>query len=303
MQLNRRDMVTGLAASALLPFTSKGFAASSVEIGPHRIDVVSDGHLKLPASFLFDGLPENDLSAILARYDLTPDNVEPDCNITVFRDGERTVVFDVGAGPNFMESAGKLIEALDTIELDPSDVTHVLFTHGHPDHLWGLLDEFDDPLFPEAEYRMAQAEWEYWTDKRTVETIGEARQSFAAGAARLLGTIEDQTELFKPGEEVLPGIFARNTPGHTPGHTSFEVGSGTDKVMVVGDAIGNHHIAFEQPGWEVNSDQNAVLGAKSRLSLLDQLATEKMKMVGYHMPYPGIGYAEKKDGAYRFVSQ
>ena len=135
-----------------------------------------------------------------------------------------------------------------------------------------------------------------------METIGEARQSFAAGAARLLGTIEDRMELFKPGQEVVPGVLARATPGHTPGHTSYEIADGADKIMVVGDAIGNHHIAFERPDWEVNSDQDEILGAQSRQSLLDQLASEKMKMIGYHIPYPGTGYAEKKDGAYRFVS-
>ena len=167
--------------------------------------------------------------------------------------------------------------------------------------MWGLLDEFDEPFFPEAEYRIAKAEWDYWLDPKTVETIGEARQAFAAGAKRNLETIEDRIEFFKPDEEILPGVLARATHGHTPGHTSFELRSGSESVMVIGDAIVNHHVAFERPDWETNSDQDKTMGAKTRAGLLDQLAAEKTKFVGFHLPYPGVGYAEKKAGTYRFA--
>ena len=255
----------------------------------------------MPGSFLFQDMPTNELEAILNKHGIVGDQVKPDCNLTLVRDGERTIIFDVGSGPNFMPSAGKLGEALAALKVDPAEVTHVAFTHAHPDHLWGLLDVFDEPLFSEAEYLINQTEWDYWLDHKTVESIGPARQAFAVGAKRNLQAIEDKITRFKAGSEILPGIMARGSEGHTPGHTSFEIRSGNESIMVVGDAIGNHHVAFERPAWEANSDQDRTLGAKTRTQLIDQLAAEKIRMIGYHLPYPGTGFVEKNDGAYRFV--
>ena len=307
MAISRRCFLKS-AAGGLAMSSSLGaalysaWAQSSISLGRTQIDVLSDGYLTLPGQLMFQGLPEAPLNAVLSKYGVSPDSVEPDCNLTLVRDGERTVLFDVGGGPNFMSSAGKLVEAMEAINLDPTSVTHVVFTHAHPDHLWGLLDEFDDLLFPEATYMIGKKEWDYWIDPNTVDTIGAARQAFAAGAARNLKTIEDQITFVRNGEEILPGIQAREAAGHTPGHMAYEIRSGSESVTIVGDAIANHHVAFEKPGWEMGMDQEPRQAAKSRLALLDQLASEKQRIIGYHMPFPGIGYAEKKDGAYRFIA-
>ena len=301
MMTKRELLALGSGAALLLGASGSVFARSQLAVGTARLDVVSDGELSLPGSFLFQGLPEDELAPILRRYGVSREQATPPCNLTLLRDGERTVLFDVGGGANFMPGTGKVVEALEAIGVDVSDITDVVFTHAHPDHLWGVLDDFDDPLFPEARYHIARAEWDYWTDPDTVNTIGEARQAFAAGALRYLGAIEDATTRFDVGAEILPGVQAYATHGHTPGHTSFQVGSGTDAVMVVGDAIGNHHIAFERPDWEVFSDQDKAAGAAARVALLDRLASEKMRLIGYHLPFPGAGFAERKDGAYRFV--
>ena len=266
------------------------------------MDIVSDGHLRLPASFIFSGMPEVEIAELMQRHGLSKEGLQPYCNLTLLRQGDRTILFDVGSGPNFMDSAGKVVDALSEIDVDPGDVTDVVFTHAHPDHIWGVLDDFDDPLFSEATYHISEAEIDYWTDPNTVHTIGEARQAFAAGAARNLAAIEDSLVRFKPEQEILSGIFARATPGHTPGHTSFEVRDRSESLLVVGDAIGNHHVAFEQPQWEANSDQDKALGAKSCTSLIEQLAVEKTKLIGFHFPYPGIGFVEKSGSGYKWVA-
>lgn len=302
MSITRRTILGSGAAvtlAGLLPVSA--WSASSLKLGEINIDVVSDGHLVLPGSFLFQDMPEDELAAILDKHGVAKEQVKPDCNLTLVRDGDRTIIFDVGSGPNFMPSAGKLSEALATLNVDPTDVTHVVFTHAHPDHLWGLLDEFDEPLFSKAEYLINAVEWDYWLDPGTVDNIGSARQAFAAGAMRNLKSIESKITRFNSGSEILPGILARGSEGHTPGHTSFEIRAGSESVMVIGDAIGNHHVAFERPNWEANSDQDRERGAKTRSLLIDELATEKMKMIGFHLPYPGIGFVEKDGSAYRFV--
>ncbi|MCP4182244.1 MAG: MBL fold metallo-hydrolase [Hyphomicrobiales bacterium] len=267
-----------------------------------KIDVLSDGHLVQPVNFVLGDAPADEVKLLFSKYNLPSDVMKPSCNLTLVREGDKTILFDVGSGPNFMPTAGKISDALDAINLDASEVTHVLFTHAHPDHLWGLLDDFDDPVFPNAEYMISRKEWDYWINPETVNSIGEARQSFAAGAMRYLKVIEDKITRFDMDEEVLPGIRAMDTSGHTPGHVSFELGSGSESIVVVGDALTNAIFSFEKPDWRIGADQNPEMAVVARNRLLDQLVGDKMQMIGYHIPYPGIGRVERSANAYRFVA-
>ncbi|HCQ56860.1 MBL fold metallo-hydrolase [uncultured Roseovarius sp.] len=303
MNLHRRQILAAMGASALVGLPRPSFAATELTLGNSRITTLSDGNLVLPMEFLLGNLPAADAAPVLAHYGITGDTVEPPCNLTLFQDAERTVLFDAGSGSGFMPSAGKILEALDAIGVSADDITHVLFTHAHPDHLWGVLDDFDDPVFANASYMIGQAEWEYWTDPATVESIGAERASFAVGAARRLAAIEDLMEFIDGGQEVLPGILAHDTPGHTPGHMAFEIRQGTEAALVVGDAIGNGHLAFARPDWASGSDQDAETGIATRTQLLDQLATDQMAMVGFHLPGGGLGRVERDGEAYRFVAE
>lgn len=301
--MNRRQVLAGLGGTAACAAPGAGFARTMMEFGTGQIIGVSDGNLVLPGSFYFDALPQDALQPILTKYDVSRDQVKPPCNLTLLRQPDRVVLFDAGSGSAFMPSAGELLDNLDAQGLSPDDITHVVFTHGHPDHLWGILDDFDDPVFPQAELMMGQTEWEFWSDPATVDSIGEERASFAVGAARRLAAIEDQMTLFNGGEEILSGIMAHATPGHTPGHMSFEIRDGATAVMVGGDAIANHHIAFERPDWPNSADQDQDLGAQTRMRLLDQLATDNIPLLGFHLPDGGLGRVERSGDTYRFNSE
>nr|WP_058123188.1 MBL fold metallo-hydrolase [Thalassobacter stenotrophicus] len=277
-------------------------ATANMALGSATLTTVSDGSLMLPGSFIFDPMPKDELAPILAQYGQDSERLTPECNLALYRDGTNTVLFDVGSGPDFMPTAGTIVDSLDAIGLAPEDITHVLFTHAHPDHIWGLLDDFDEPLFYEASYMMGRAEWDYWWNPETVNTIGDARAAFAVGAKRRMEAIEEAVMLFDDDDEVLPGIAALSTPGHTPGHMAFEVRQGTEAALIVGDAIGNHHVAFAKPGWESGSDQDGITAAATRQMLLDRLSQEQMALVGFHLPDGGMGRAEKEGSAYRFVS-
>lgn len=300
--ISRRTFLAAASATALMPVAPRRlWAGSTLSLGGVQIDTLSDGMLTLPGDFILGGMPQDEMQAIVAKYGLPTDQLTPPCNVTLLRDGTNTVLFDVGSGPDFMPTAGKLLEAFEALGLTPDDVTHVLFTHAHPDHLWGLLDEFDEPLFANAEYMIGAEEFDYWMNPDTVATIGEARTTFAVGAQRRLAVIADSVRKVADGEEVLPGIMARLTAGHTPGHMAWDIAAGSDRVMVLGDAIGNHHVAFERPDWASGSDQDAAMAADTRMRLLDQIATDKALLIGYHLPGGGIGRAERDGSTYRFV--
>lgn len=294
---SRRHFLTIATACLATPIWGR----TQLTGGGVTLDTLSDGHLTLPRSFNTGEMPPDRLNEILERYGITGDTITPECNVTLLRSGDRVVLFDVGAGVDFMPDTGKLPDALAELGVDPGDVTDVVFTHAHPDHLWGLMDDFGDMWFPDAAYHMGQVEWDYWTDPNTVSTIPADRQSFAVGAASRLAEVADRVALFNDGTEVVPGVLARATPGHTPGHMSFAAQLGNETVMIVGDAIANNHVAFERPAWLSGADQDPALGAKTRTALLDQLAQDQMRFVGYHLPGGGLGRAEKRGDGYVFM--
>ena len=300
--MDRRSFLAGaLTAPGLGALPS--LATADMTLGTGRLTTVSDGSLVLPGNFIFDQMPKDQLTPILETYSLSADRLIPECNLALYQDGTNIVLFDVGSGPDFMPSAGRIVDSLDAIDLAPEDITHVVFTHAHPDHIWGLLDEFDEPLFYEATYMMGRAEWDYWWNPETVNTIGEARAAFAVGAKRRMEAVEDNVILFDDGEEILPGIQAIASYGHTPGHMSFEVRQGGDAALVLGDAIGNHHVAFHAPNWESGSDQDGAQAAATRARLFDRILTDDLAIAGFHLPNGGMGRVEKANEGYRFLGK
>ncbi|AVO37147.1 MBL fold metallo-hydrolase [Pukyongiella litopenaei] len=305
MRIDRRGFLGGFLGGlgAAAGIGGASLAGTVTRLKEVEVTTLSDGNLVLPGDMVFDGLPEEPLAAILARHDVARDEVHPPCNLTLMRDGIRSVLFDAGSGPAFMPSAGRLETALEAAGLGPGDITHVVFTHGHPDHLWGVLDDFDDLLFANADYLFGQVEWDYWRDPATVDRIGASRVAFAVGAPRRMDAIAERCSFFTDGQEILPGVMAHAAFGHTPGHMAFEIRSGGEALMVVGDAIGNGHVAFEQPDWPSGSDQDADRGAQTRRRLLDQLATDRIAMIGFHLPGGGLGRVERMGDAYRFTEE
>lgn len=298
MKLTRRRLLAAASAAFVLPLRS--FAASRIELGDLVIESLSDGHLSLPPSFTLAGLSADEVQELSARHGLGADMHHPPCNLTLLRQGDRLVLFDAGAGPDFMGSAGQIVTALEAAGVAPEAITDLVLTHAHPDHIWGLLDEFDEPVFPNAALAMGAREFDYWTNPETAATIGAERESFAAGALRRLAPFAPNIRRLEDGETVLPGVTARLTPGHTPGHMSYEIATPEGALWVIGDAIGNGHIALERPGFESGSDQDPALGAKTRLALLKLLGERGDAVIGYHLPGSGLGRIRPQGDAWRF---
>ena len=301
MRLSRRTLISALAAAPLLG-GRRARALATVEAGGARLDLVSDGNLVLPRPFVFAPVPEAVAAEVASEFDLG-ESLTPDCTLTLLRDGTNVVLFDAGSGPAFQPTAGQMLEDLSALGVDPGDVTHLVLTHGHPDHLWGVVDDFEEPLFPNARHLIGRVEHDYWTDPATVESIGAERQAFAVGAARRLEQVADLLETFEDGDAVADGVAARMTPGHTPGHMSFDVDLGGERVTVIGDALANHHVALTYPMQETGQDQDPALAAETRMALLNDLADGGARVVGFHFPHPGVGRILREGDGFAFVPE
>ncbi len=305
MIVTRRTVLTGSAALAAGALLSAGprraWAVTTFSADGFQVDSISDGHLEFQPEFAYAAFPDADRDRLIERFNLPRDVVKSPLNVTLLRQDDRTILFDVGSGPDFMPTAGRLTDALWAIGVAPDDITDVIFTHGHPDHLWGLLDEFDEPGFANARLAMGADEFAYWTDPATIETIAEDRLSFAAGAMRRLTIVADRLETFAEGDEVAPGVVAVATPGHTPGHMSFALGDAASGLFVLGDVV-TTVVGIDNPDIPAGTDHDPELAARTRKAVLARLADEGRTLIGYHLPEGGIGRIGRADGTYTFIA-
>lgn len=289
----------GCAAGLAGLIPNELFAATQSSIGESDLYVVSDGHISLPRTTVLPNIDDQD--SFLQSRNLNTPQFKSSCNLTLWRNDKHLVLFDVGGGPNFLPTTGNAAEDLSSLGIDPADITDVVFTHAHPDHLWGLIDDFDELLFPSAEYHMNAKEWDFWWDENTVNTVPEFLQSFAVGARNRMAYLQEGISLFSYGDEVLPGVEALDTHGHTPGHTSYALHHGSNSLVVTGDALTHPVLSFEKAQWVWGTDQDPEAAKSTRLKLLDQLTQDKLQILGFHLPHPGLGSVERSGNAYRFV--
>lgn len=303
--------LAGCAVAGLLPgigprpssALDKAATSHKFKLGDLEIIVVSDGHMMLPARLAAPEAPPAELAAANAAAGVTGDMAQPPTNVTLIRAGKELILIDTGAGPNFMPTTGKLLTNLEAAGITPDQVTKVVFTHGHPDHLWGALDDFEEnPRFPNAAHLMGAAEWDYWVSDNAEKGIPADRVTFVAAARRNIKGIEAKAERIKAGQEIVSGVRVFDTPGHTQGHMSLEVTGGGETLIVLGDALTHPVISFAHPEWRPAADHVPEQAVETRKKLLDRLAADKARIIGYHLPFPGMGRVEKKDAAYRFVA-
>ena len=300
----RRRFLAGGAALGTLPLMLRAaYAAEPYRFshGAFEITVFSDGFIMLPAGIILPDTAPDERLDIIKRLGGTPESAPFHVNIPLIRAGNDLILVDNGSGDKFQASAGKLGANLKTAGVDPASITKVVFTHAHPDHAGGTILPNGKLLCPNADYFVADAEWQFWTDPNYERTMPEVLHDFARGAQRDLSAVKERLTRVKPGDEIVSGMRMIETRGHTPGHVSYELAGG-DGLIIAGDVSTSNIVFFEHPDWHFGFDTEPEIALKSRQAFLDRVATEKTKVLGYHWAYPGVGYAERKGTAYRFVA-
>ncbi len=302
MRFTRRQFAASAVAAMTLAALPTRLMASSQPFAGGKLHSFSDGSMNLPIESVFYDIFGDDRQKFLKAAQVLDGIWRRPVNVNLLEIGDRKILFDVGSGINFLPTLGELPAALDAADVDISAITDVVFTHAHPDHIWGIRDGLPDLLMPDAAYHISQAEWDFWDSDDAVSAMVPGRESFAVGAKSRFDKLRDQISFFKGGDEILSGIEAVDTSGHTPGHTSFLIHNSAGPVLIAGDALTHPVISIEHPEWQNPADMDREKAAVTRKQLLDRLASEKIGLAATHLPAPGFGRVEANKSVWRYIA-
>lgn len=297
--MKRRFFIGATAASFFTPLVAQT-SAHKFKMGDMEISVFSDGVFSIPLSLALPHVKPEIIETLFKENNRLLKR-EGALNVTLVKTPTDLILIDCGSNTNWAPTLGHLPKRLEEAGIDPEKITKVILTHGHPDHFWGALDEFNTPTFPKAKYIFPSLERDYWLNPDTLAKLPDDRKAMAVAALRYLKTLEPVIDYKNADEKIADGLYYKATLGHTPGHMAVRLESRGQQIMVIGDAITNEVISFAKPDWVWGSDVQPDIAVKTRLSLLGELAADKIGLIGYHLPHPGVGQVEKHQTAYRFI--
>jgi glyoxylase-like metal-dependent hydrolase (beta-lactamase superfamily II) len=265
------------------------------QVGSLRCTVLSDGYVANPTSWLFPNADETTLAGALQSRGSDGDQVISPYTCLLIETGREVILADAGLGDG-SHTSGAILARLEIQGIRPQDVSTVIFTHAHPDHIGGAVNGRDPrallPTFPNARYVMAEAEWDFWNsssaDLRGMRVSQEARTAIRLITRQCLQALRHQIELIDRETEVVPGVCALPAPGHTPGHLALLLSSEGRQLLNLGDAA-VHPLHLENPHWESGFDLEPGRALATRRSLLERAIADRMPVMAFHFPFPSVG--------------
>ncbi|SDB66122.1 MBL fold metallo-hydrolase [Belnapia rosea] len=307
-------LVAPLAAPALLrgaeAQTTPGAAPSAAQapgfyrfkVGSFTVTTVHDGFFQRPLQGFVRNAPLEEVQKVMAESFLPTDSIRIPFTVTFLDTGSRLVVFDSGNGvtpPGATQ--GRMIQNMAAAGIDPAKVDLVVMSHFHGDHVNGLLNAAGAAAFPNAEVVVPAAEWAWWSDTGNESRSPEGQRGNFANSARRFAPYQGKIRQVAAGAEVMPGIRAVAAHGHTPGHTCYHISDGTAQAMFVADCTNRPELLACRPDFHVIFDFDPEMAEAARRRIYDQVATDRIRITGYHFPFPANGYLAKEGNGYRFV--
>lgn len=288
------------AAPAATDAPAMGPETDRFKLGSFDVVVVRDGTRAAEnpqQTFGTDQTPEAVGELLQANF-LPADKFLNGFSPVLVNTGSDVVLFDTGLGEGARANGmGRLVDGLAANGYTPADVTVVVLTHMHGDHIGGLT-EGGAPTFPNARYVTAQAEYDFWADPARMGTPAENGHK---SVLEKVVPLADKMTFIGDGGSVVSGITGMAAFGHSPGHMIYQLESDGRQLVVTADTANHYVLSLQRPDWEVRFDMDKAAAAATRKRVFDMLATDRIAFVGYHMPFPSVGFVEKLDTGYRFV--
>jgi glyoxylase-like metal-dependent hydrolase (beta-lactamase superfamily II) len=217
----------------------------------------------------------NFIPADMAQFFFTP---------TVVNTGAEIVLFDTGL------AAEGTLAALSAAGMTPDMVDVVVLTHMHPDHIGGLMAaDGATPTYPNARYVTGSAEHNHWS--------ANPSEQFTA----LVAPLNEKITFLDDSGSVASGITAMAAFGHTPGHMIYQLESNGQRLAITADTANHYVWSLQRPDWEVRFDADKPAAAAARKTVFGMIAADRIPFIGYHMPFPGVGYVEALNDGFRYV--
>jgi glyoxylase-like metal-dependent hydrolase (beta-lactamase superfamily II) len=323
LTINRRKiMLTAMAGASGALLTGPllgGVAAQPAPVPTTRLDnaghyrftignivatVLSDGNISGPPTVYAGDAPEAELEEVLRRAFLPTDLMTLNLNTLLLEIDGRRVVLEAGAGTTMGPNGGRLFANLDAIGLSRNDIDLVVISHTHPDHVGNLLMPDGSRAFPRATIMAPRADWAFFIegepDLSYMPVPADFRQRFAANIRASLEPFSADIELYEAGTDILPGLTTIAAPGHTPGMATFLVQSGSEQLLLTAD-LAYHPVVNIDRNWRPGPDRDAEAAAIARQRIFDRAAADRMLVLGFHYPFPGLGRILRTDNAYAWV--
>ena len=314
MQFSRRSLLTAGSAAALagaLP-TARTQAASPpvgkqapgfyrYKIGDFEVTAIHDGIIERPLEGIVKNAEIGDVRKALEAAALPSDKFRIMFTTTVVNTGSKLVLLDTGFADNGPPTTGTWMANFMAAGYDPKNVDTIVISHFHADHINGVRKKDGTAVFPNAEVLVPSGEWAFWMDDAKMNSAPDPMKPSFATARRVFGPLAKDVKQYEPGKEVAPGITAVATPGHTPGHTSFMVSSGSGKLLVMSDLTNQPALFVRNPQWMFVADMDGEQAKATKIKTLDMAATEKTQVAFYHAPFPATGFIVKEGQGYNLV--
>lgn len=267
------------AAAESTPAAQEAGNIHAFNIGELSAFALKDTGFNLPNDNKVFGVgrsPE-DVAGVLSNAGVPTDELALSVQPLLVKAGDKTLLFDTGVGPG----GGQLFASLQQAGVERSEITDILISHSHFDHINGLRDAEGALAFPNATIHLSAPEWEHLHANTEVAALVEA--------------ITPKVNAFAPGGEVIPGVVtAVEIKGHTPGHSGYLIGSGEDALLYIGDAAHHFVVSVQEPEWTVLYDTDAPTAQTSRKNLLSESADAGRRIYAVHFPFPGLGKFERQ---------